>query len=87
MLKDKKCIVCGNWVAWEGRLPCACSEHRYHEVFEAYDKTRLTKHAACSGRRNSRAAQHNQGAKNGLHKMWKSDVSSLTKQVMPEVRR
>jgi len=42
MLKDKKCIVCGQWVAWEGRLPCACSEHRYHEVFEAYDKKRPT---------------------------------------------
>ena len=39
-LKDKKCIVCGNFVAWEGRLPCACSEHRYHEVFSAYDKAR-----------------------------------------------
>lgn len=45
-LKDKKCIVCGAWVAWEGRLPCACAEHRYHEVFEAYDKARLTKRAA-----------------------------------------
>lgn len=44
-LKDKKCIVCGALVAWEGRLPCACAEHRYHEVFEAYDKARLTKRA------------------------------------------
>ena len=46
MLKDNKCIVCGNLVVWKGRLPCACSEHRYHEVFEAYDKQRLTKRAA-----------------------------------------
>ncbi len=55
-LKDKKCIVCGAWVAWEGHLPCACAEHRYHEVFEAYDKARLTKRAADSSKAGAKSA-------------------------------